>query len=156
MAEPLPSAVGSIDAVVAALYTSISGPAGQARDWGRLRALFYPGARLLRTTVSAEGKVEMAAMDLEGFIARASPCFEAGGFFEREVARRVDRFGHIAQVFSTYAASAEPDGREPLGRGINSIQLWSDGGRWWVMSLLWDDERPGHPIPPHLLTKAQP
>jgi hypothetical protein len=153
MTEPLPSDVGSIDPVVAALYDVISGPAGQRRNWDRLRALFYPGARLLRTVVSPEGKAEMAAMDVEGFIAMASPYFEAKGFFEREVARRVDQFGHIAQVFSTYEAVADPDGREPLGRGINSIQLWSDGQRWWVMSLLWDDERPGNPIPPHLLPK---
>ena len=156
MVEPLPSDLGSIDQVVAALYRAISGPAGQARDWDRLRSLFYPGARLLRTVVSPDGKVEMAAMDLEGFIAEASPYFEAKGFFEHEVARRTDQFAHIAQVFSTYEATADPVGQEPLGRGINSIQLWSDGQRWWVMSLLWDDERPGNPIPPHLLPKVQP
>ena len=155
MAEPLPSDVGSIDLVVAALYDVISGPAGQRSDWDRLRALFYPGARLLRTVVSPEGKAETGAMDAEGFILMASPYFEAQGFFEREVARRVDQFGHIAQVFSTYAAAADPDGREPLGRGINSIQLWFDGQRWWVMSLLWDDERPANPIPPHLLPEEK-
>ncbi len=154
MAEPLPSDVSSIDQVVAALYDVISGPAGQRRDWNRLRALFHPGARLLRTVVSPEGKAEMAAMGVEGFIAEADSYFEAKGFFEHEVARRVDQFGHIAQVFSTYEAAADPAGREPLGRGINSIQLWSDGQRWWVMSLLWDDERPGNPISPSLLPKA--
>ena len=156
MAGPLPSDVASLDQVVAALYDVISGPAGQARDWDRLRSLCYPGTRLLRTVVSPEGKAEMAALDVEGFIAAAGPYFEAKGFFEHEVARRVDQFGHIAQVFSTYEAAGDPDGHEPLGRGINSIQLWSDGQRWWVMSLLWDDERPGNPIPPHLLPKVQP
>lgn len=156
MAEPLPSDVWSIHQVVVALYRAISGPAGQARDWGWLRALFHPGARLLRTVVSPEGKVELAAMDLEGFIAMAGPCFEAQGFFEHEVARRVDQLGHIAQEFSTYEAAADPNGREPLGRGINSIQLWSDGQCWWVLSLLWDDERPGNPIPPDFLPRMQP
>ena len=90
-------------------------------------------------------------MDAEGFIAMADPFFQALGFYEREVARRVDQFGHIAHAFSTYVASGDPDNREPLGRGINSIQLWFDGQRWWVMSLLWDDERPGHPIPTQYL-----
>ena len=156
MTESPPSNLGSIDQVVAALYDVISGPAGQRRDWDRLRALFHPEARLLRTVVSPEGNVEMGAMDVEGFIGTADPYFAAKGFFEHEVARRFDQFGHIAQVFSTYEAAADPNGREPLGRGINSIQLWSDGRRWWVMSLLWDDERPGNPIPPHLLPKAQP
>ncbi len=61
--------------------------------------------------------------------------------------RRVEAFGQMAQVFSTYEASSAPDGTGSLGRGINSIQLWSDGNRWWVMSMLWDDERPGNSIP---------
>ncbi len=142
---------GSIDALVAALYDSISGPAGRGRDWDRLRALFQPGARLLRTMVSDEGTVELAAMDVEQFIVMAKPYFEARGFFEREIARRIEQFGHLAQVFSTYEAAADAHYREPLGRGINSIQLWSDGRRWWVTSLLWDDERPGQPVPPHYL-----
>ena len=38
--------------------------------------------------------------------------------------------------------------KDSLGRGINSVQLWSDSRRWWVVNLLWDDERPGNPIPP--------
>ncbi len=59
--------------------------------------------------------------------------------------------GQMAQVFSTYEASSGADGSGPLGRGINSIQLWSDGRRWWVMSVLWDDERPGNAIPPEYL-----
>ena len=156
MAEPLPSDVASIDQVVAALYDVISGPAGQARDWDRLRSLFYPGARLLRTVVSPEGKAEMEAMEVEGFIALAFPYFEAKGLFERELARHVDQFGQIAQVFSTYEASAEAGGGGPLGRGINSMQLWFDGQRWWVMGLLWDDGRPGSPIPPHFLPNSFP
>ncbi len=141
----------SIDSIVAALYDTISGPAGRARDWDRLRSLFYPGARLLRTTVSAEGAVSMVAMDVESFITTADPYFRNSAFYERELNRRVDQFGHVAQVFSTYAASAAPDGSQPMGRGINSIQLWFDGQRWWVMNLLWDDERPGQTIPAQYL-----
>ncbi|MBX3133021.1 MAG: hypothetical protein KF689_06500 [Gemmatimonadaceae bacterium] len=39
--------VASIDAIIDALYASISGPAGQPRDWDRLRSLMAP-AELLR------------------------------------------------------------------------------------------------------------
>jgi len=141
----------SIEAIVAALYDTISGPMGKTRDWNRLRSLFYPGARLLRTTASADGAVSMDAMDVAQFIKLADSYCQAHDFHERELFRRVDQFGHAAHVFSTYAASAALDGSQPLGRGINSIQLWFDGRRWWVMSLLWDDERPGQSIPPQYL-----
>ena len=40
-----PRDVESIDAIIAAAYDVISGPAGQKRDWNRERSLFYPGAR---------------------------------------------------------------------------------------------------------------
>jgi hypothetical protein len=50
-------------------------------------------------------------------------------------------------VWSTYASSREPGG-EPLSRGINSIQLYHDGQRWWIMSWIYDREREGNPIPP--------
>jgi len=41
-----PADVASIDAILAALYDVISGPAGQTRNWDRMRSLFVPGARL--------------------------------------------------------------------------------------------------------------
>lgn len=145
------SDTASVETTVAALYDTISGPAGVERDWDRLRSLFYPGARLLRTVVSPEGGVTMSAMSVEEFVNFAEPFFRANAFYEREVFRRVDRFGQMAQVFSTYEALSGADGSGPLGRGINSIQLWSDGRRWWVMSMLWDDERPGNAIPPEFL-----
>ena len=44
-----PADVASVDAIIAALYDVISGPAGQARDWTRFRSLFVPGARLIPT-----------------------------------------------------------------------------------------------------------
>jgi hypothetical protein len=149
------SDAASISAVVAALYEVISGPAGVGRDWDRLRFLLFPEARLLRTLLNPDGSVAMAALPVEDFIELAEPYFNATGFYEREVCRRVEAFGHIAQVFSTYEArsGAEGEGGNRLGRGINSIQLWHDGARWWVMSMLWDDERPDSPIPEkYLLT----
>ncbi len=44
-----PADVGSIDAILSAVYDVISGPAGKKRDWDRMRSLFIPGARLIPT-----------------------------------------------------------------------------------------------------------
>jgi hypothetical protein len=38
-----------------------------------------------------------------------------------------------------------------FGRGINSIELFWDGARWWIAAAQWDDERPGNPIPKEYL-----
>jgi hypothetical protein len=32
-------------------------------------------------------------------------------------------------------------------RGINSIQLFNDGSRWWILSIYWQHETPQHAIP---------
>ncbi len=32
-------------------------------------------------------------------------------------------------------------------RGINSIQLMWEKNRWWLLSIIWDDESPENPIP---------
>lgn len=137
----------SVDSIIAALYRTISGPAGTERDWGRFRGLFHPSAQLLRTVLDPGGKADVSVMDVEGFIEFASPYFRANAFYERELFRKIDQFGHIAQVFSTFGSSSDPFGKESLGCGINSIQLWSDGERWWVMNMLWDEERPGNALP---------
>ncbi len=73
-----------------------------------------------------------------------------GGFFEREVHRVTKRFGNIVHVFSTYENSTTAHG--PIeGRGVNSIQLFWDGSRWWIAGATWEDERPDNPIPAELL-----
>jgi putative signal transducing protein len=139
-----------LDTIIATLYRAISGPAGP-RDWERFRELFYPGARLLRTLVSPEGAVSMSAMDVQGFIDFADPFLRRHPFYERELVRQLDQFGQIAQLFSTFESSPDPESGSSLGRGINSLQLWFDGRRWWIMNMLWDDERPGNPIPSEYL-----
>lgn len=148
-----PADVASLDAIVAALYDVISGPAGQARNWDRFRSLFTPGARLIPARARPDGGAEAMVLDPEGYIGRTSRFFEQNGFFERELARRTDRFGNIAHVFSTYASFRTAQDTAPFSRGINSIQLLKDGSRWWVVSIFWDAERAGLTIPPEYLPK---
>lgn len=145
-----PSDVASIEAIIAAAYDVISGPAGKKRDWDRERSLFFPGARLIPTaTVAGRNDVDLAPLilDVEGYIARVEPLFEKEGFYEKEVARRVEQFGRIAQVWSTYESRHDPSDAEPFMRGVNSIQLFNDGNRWWILSIYWQHESPEHAIP---------
>src|SRR6266481_4038617 len=92
--EPKASDVESIDAIIKATYDVISGPAGKKRDWDRERSLFLFGARLIPTTVEAgRNDVDLAPqmLDVEGYIARVEPLIEKKGFYEKEIARRVEQ-----------------------------------------------------------------
>lgn len=142
--------VESIDAIIAALYDVISGPAGQARDWQRFHSLFVPSARLIPTGVR-ENEVRHRVMTPAEYVAGSGPILEERGFFEREIGRTTERFGNIAHVFSAYDSKNTLDDPEPFARGINSIQLLHDGTRWWVVTIFWEPERAGNPIPPTYL-----
>ena len=137
--------VASIDAIVAALYDVISGPAGQARDWNRLRSLFIPTARMMPVGVRPDGNAVMRLMQVNDYVASSGPLLLEKGFRERELARRTEQFGNIAHVFSTYEGTVEGDGH-PM-RGINSLQLMNDGKRWWIVSLMWEAENPKLSLP---------
>jgi hypothetical protein len=154
--EANPSDVSSIDAIVAAAYDSISGPAGEKRNWDRERSLYYPGARLIPTAkpvtsgerqVTSENKIAPQILDIEGFIARVEPFFKENGFYEKEIARRTEQFGQIAHVWSTYESRHNVNDPEPFMRGINSIQLFHDGSRWWIVAIYWQQESLVDPIP---------
>ncbi len=150
VSEPNPADVESIDAIIAAAYDSISGPAGKKRDWDRMRSLFIPGAHLIPTAKDA-GKhdVDLAPniLDIDGYIARVEPFFAASGFYEMEIARKIEQFGQIAHVWSTYESRHDPNDAAPFMRGINSIQLFNDGRRWWILSIYWQHETAEHQIP---------
>jgi len=143
--------VKSMDAVLAALYDVISGPAGKKRDWDRFRSLFVPGARLIPAVKPQDGPVVARVLDPEGYVTRSAPFLEKNGFYEREIARKVESFGHIAHVFSTYESRHEASDKTPFARGINSIQLLNDGKRWWIVTVYWDSERPDNPLPQQYL-----
>lgn len=52
---------------------------------------------------------------------------EKNGFFETAVAQRIETFGNIAHVFSTYESRHAP-GEKPYARGVNSFQLVRQDG----------------------------
>jgi hypothetical protein len=158
--EPPPLAVqadwSSVDAIVTALYASVSHGPEYEPNWKRLHALFLPDARVVPPI--APGAAELAVLDPAAFEARIRRYIQGRrerrerlGFTEREVARRENRFGSVGQVFSTYETVWSPHEDPPFARGVHSILLVDDGRRWWIAALVWDAETPDKPIPPELL-----
>lgn len=134
-----PADVSSEDAIIKAVYDVISGPAGQQRDWDRLKSLFIPGARLIATGRRQAGGYGSRVMTIDDYILTSGPYLIKEGFFENEIARKTESFGQIVHAFSTYEARNKP-GDKPFARGINSIQLMNDGTRWWVVTIFWQAE----------------
>ena len=147
-----PGDVATLDSTLVVLYDVISGPAGQRRDWDRFRALFSPRGRLVPTGRTPEGRAVLREWSPEEYLAQAGARLERDGFFEREIARRVERYGDVVHVFSTYESrrTASLD-EKPFARGINSIQLWFDGARYWIVSIFWQGETRELPIPAEYL-----
>lgn len=151
-----PEDVASVDAILNAVYDVISGPAGEARDWDRMRSLFLPEARLIPSGQAQDGSTRYLIWSLEEYITTAGEQLKASGFFERESFRIEERFGNIAHVFSTYESFRTEDEMEAgshFVRGINSFQLLFDGERWWVLQIYWQSETPDQPIPDRYLDR---
>jgi hypothetical protein len=127
-------AAKSTKTIIDRAYELISGTAGTPRDWNAWRHLHSPGARL----IAIEGEERAAnVMTPDQFIKSRSAFFETTSFYEWETARSELSYGRLAHVWSEYLAAHEPDG-EPIRKGVNSIQLWNDGKRWWILSVAWD------------------
>ncbi|MEM0964503.1 MAG: hypothetical protein AAGK21_18400 [Bacteroidota bacterium] len=151
--EANPAEVATTDAIVDALYEVISGPSDVDRDWDRFRSLMHPEGRLIPIAQRPDGTSAPVVYsadeyaEVAGQIFRESPMFQGKGFYEVEATRRVERYGTIAHVWSTYESRFDPSEEEPFSRGINSIQLVWDGSRWHVLSITWHQETEGTPIP---------
>lgn len=140
-----PADVRSPDAIITALYACISGPIGQERQFDRLRSLYHPQAHVMHTQWRPGGEEAIVvASDLETYIGNIGYTVTRG-FTEREIGRTVESFGTVTHVFSTYAYETEDGSME--GRGINSFQLFFDGTRYWIMSVIWSQETPEYPLP---------
>jgi hypothetical protein len=143
--------VQSLDAIVAAIYDVISGPPG-ARDWNRFNSLFTKDARLIAVRVPKDGKPSLAVMTAKDYADHAGSYFLEHGFFEHELSRKTDSFGAMTHIYTTYESRETKDGK-PIDRGINSMEFFYDGQRWWCVEIYWDAERPGNPIPEKYLGK---
>ncbi len=147
--DPLPEDVATIDGIVNAFYEVVSGPVGQPRDWGRDATLYMePMSFTIATEDPQTGAPVARTISKQQFVDESDGFLVETGFTEREIHRETRRFGNIAHVWSTYEWTTA-DGR--TGRGINGIDLFHDGTRWWITHATWDSEREGDPIPDEYL-----
>lgn len=147
-----PKDVSTLDGIVKAFYETISGPKGSPRQWSRDKTLYIPGIRFVSVS-EQDGKIKAGITSHQQYVNATNDNFVTNGFAEREINRVVRRFGNVAHVFSTYEYTN--DAGTDKGRGVNSIELFWDGTRWWISAASWDDERPNNPIPKEFLPKGK-
>jgi hypothetical protein len=133
--EPRPEDVATIDGIIRAYYEVVSGPAGEAADAARDRTLHHPDAWVAIAGTDSAGAPVVRVVTLAEYHGTNPP--RGAGFFEYETDRVVSRSGSMAHVWSSYASARTPDG-EPFARGVNSITLFHDGRRWWIMGWMFD------------------
>ena len=129
--------MNTVESTVARMYALISGRTTEPRDWAAVKELYAPGARLIPIENGPDGTRIARVMTADEFAASRSLFFAQQDFFEWETAREERLYGQLAHVWSSYEASHEPGGRL-IRKGVNSIQLWNDGTRWWILSVAWD------------------
>lgn len=139
--------VKTLDSTIETLYAVISGEKGVERDWKLFKYLFKPDAKLIPSGKNKEGKLMVRYMKPDDYVKGSGKWLVENGFFEKEIHRKTDVFGNIAQVFSTYESFKSEADKKPFMRGINSIQLLNDGERWWVVNIYWTQETEQNPIP---------
>ncbi|MCB0489621.1 MAG: hypothetical protein R2820_00275 [Cyclobacteriaceae bacterium] len=137
--------VSSIDGIITALYEVISGDASAPRDWDRFRNLFKPETRLIPTSKTKDGNFGLRSISPEEYVQMFTNNIKTG-FFEVELSHTLEEYGTIAHVFSTYETRETKTG-PVANRGINSIQLFKDKDRYYVVSIFWCAESMGFPIP---------
>jgi len=149
-----PEDVASIEAIVKASYETISGGVGVPRQWGRDESLFDPNVRFVAVERDPKSGAIVAMITThQEFVDVADESTVKEGFTERELAHKIERYGNVATVLSTYEGKNASTGKV-VTRGVNIFQLYFDGKRWWILSMVWDQETPANPIPPDLLPKS--
>ena len=137
--------VSSEAAIINALYEVISGESGEARDWDRFKNLFVKDGVLIPTTKSTTGVFGYRTMTPDDYITMFSTRIKTG-FFEKELKHELVSYGTIAHVFSTYETRESKNG--PItNRGVNSIQLFFDQNRYYIVNVLWCAESMGFTLP---------
>jgi hypothetical protein len=135
-----PADVASVDAIITAYYEVVSGPEGAVPDIERDRSLHHPDAwvAIVREGPDGERTVMRGGLDdYYGIEPGGTPAPREAGFFEREISRETRRSGDMVHAWSAYESGPTPDG-PATARGVNSITLYWDGARWWIMGWMFD------------------
>jgi hypothetical protein len=118
----------SITAIMDAYYDVISGSSDDPWQFERDKYLHSENAVIIR--LDENGEAQSHPLEAEyipiGLLPRED-------FYEKELKRTVSHFGNFAQVWSAFEIRTDPKIASNV-RGLSSIQLHFEKGRWWIDS----------------------
>lgn len=120
--------VQSIDAIINAYYDVVSGSSSD--PWEFERDKYIHSEYAVITRLDENGKAKSHTLEAEYIPIGLSPKED---FYEKELKRTVSKYGNIAQVWSAFEIRTDPNTKSN-SRGLNSIQLHYESGRWWIDS----------------------
>ena len=138
--------VGTLDGIIKAYYDVVTVKKGEKVSYERDSLLHVVNASVGMVEKGKDGKVRVRLITLKQFHQNSDAYLEKDGFYEKEISRKVENFGAIYHVWSTYESRNVADG-PVIERGINSIELYFDGTRFWILSWVFDNESKEQPIP---------
>lgn len=144
--------VGTLDGIMKAYYDVVTVKKGEKVSYERDSLLHLADAQVGWNRQGKDGKPHLTMVSLKEYHKMSDEYLEKNGFDEKEISRKVEKFGSVYHVWSTYETRNTPNGTI-IGRGINSIELFFDGNRFWIITWVFDDERNDNPIPSEYLTK---
>ncbi len=146
--------LATVDGIIHALYDAISGPVGQDRDWNTFRNLFAEDARMYIAVPDKDSGTTLKSITPEEYADRNQTRLSDIGFGEEELYRITNTYGAGTQVFSTYESHyTNKNGEEDITKGINNIQLYFDGERYFIVSIFWDANAKNIEVPDRYLPK---
>jgi hypothetical protein len=150
-AAPRPEDVATIDGLVKAYYDIVNVEPDGPRQWERDRTLYSPWIHFVAISKGKDGRLKISRATHQEFVDETEPMLKLG-FRETEIGRQMHQYGNIAHVessYETYVGTVNPE----KSRGVNYLELFYDGSRWWVASAVWQTEDAEHPIPAELLPR---
>ncbi len=129
--------VGTLDGIIKAYYDVVSVKKGEKVSYERDSLLHIAGVKIGSAGIDAKGSPVLHFTTLKEYHRESDAYMERNGFYERETARQVHNVRNIYHVWSSYESRYTPDGKV-IAQGVNSIELYYDGKRFWILGWFYD------------------
>lgn len=144
----------TVNGIIYTLYDVISGPVGAERNWNLFRSLFAENARMYIAVPDKNKGSILKSITPEEYAERNKTRLADIGFNEDELYRITNTYGAGTQIFSTFESHfTNRDGAQEITKGINNIQLYFDGERYFILSVFWDANAKNIEVPERYLPK---
>lgn len=129
--------VGTLDGIIKAYYDVVSVKKGEKVSYERDSLLHIAGVRVGSAGVDVKGSPVIHYTSLKEYHRESDAYMEKNGFYEHETTRTVQNIRNIYHVWSAYESRYTADGRV-IAQGVNSIELFYDGKRFWILGWFYD------------------